>query len=59
MTKQQYILVPDGYFPNGDSRPWRKALVLEAKGKFISFCYLDNSEQGTAPLYSIKPILGE
>ena len=46
--------VPDGYFPNGQSRPWKKVKVLERKGKFVKVRFFDNKQVLHVPVYSLR-----
>jgi len=45
---------PDGYFPNGDSRPWRLVTVVRLSGPYVEFTYDDDGERGFGPIVSLK-----
>ncbi len=37
-------IVPDGFFPDGQSRPWRKVVVLSRSGRMVRVRYDDGTE---------------
>ena len=46
--------MPDGYFPNGKSRPWIHIVILTVSGKFALIMRVDTKEKMTIPCSAIK-----
>lgn len=49
-----HAYIPDGYTPNGKTRPWRQVLVMSVKGKFASVFCCDTGERLTVPCAAIR-----
>jgi hypothetical protein len=45
--------VADGYFTDGQSRPWRFVRISSLHGTLVWFTYEDNGCSGICPVYSI------
>ena len=55
MSKTKHF-VPNGYFSNGTSRPWREVKILEYRGKYVFFEYLDDKTGEVAPRAAVKTV---
>ena len=56
----KHVLIPDGYFPDGTVRPYRKARVLGQRGEgdwlVYTIEYLDDGEQNSVLARFTKPV---
>lgn len=46
-------IVPDGYWPDGRPRPWRRVEVIERNGRMATIRYRDDQTVTTVPAASI------
>lgn len=46
--------VPDGYYQDGKSRPWKEVEILEITGNMATIKYLDSGNIMPCPVAALK-----
>lgn len=50
----QTVSIPDGYYPDGRSKPDRFAVITEISGPYLVLRYVGSGEKTIAPAYAAK-----